>query len=81
MTAHTPGPWGLMSGMPTNVLDDSGVRVARCDFDCDLDHPEASANARLIASAPELLDALRDVLPYAESRGNCPRPPTGPVCQ
>jgi hypothetical protein len=56
---HTKGPWGHMAGMPTNVLDAGGLRVARCDFDGNFDHPEAHANARLIAAAPELLEALR----------------------
>lgn len=55
---HTPGPWTHMAGMPTNILDGGGLRVARCDFDGDFDHPQAHANARLIAAAPELLAAL-----------------------
>lgn len=58
----TPGPWTLMAGMPTNVLDAGGMRVARCDFDGDFDSPEAHANARLIAAAPALLAALTALL-------------------
>jgi hypothetical protein len=57
---HTPGPWTAMSHMPTNVLTLGGLRVARCDFDGDFDHPEAHANARLIAAAPGMLSALRE---------------------
>jgi hypothetical protein len=57
---HTPGPWTAMSAMPTNVLTQGGLRVARCDFDGDFAHPEAHANARLIAAAPEMLNALRE---------------------
>lgn len=56
----SPGPWHVMAGMPTNVLDDRGIRVARCDFDGVPDGPHAAemhANARLIASAPERLSA------------------------
>ncbi len=67
-TKHTPGPWGHMAGMPTNVLSGSGLRVARCDFDGDFDHPTAHANARLIATAPEMLDALRDLLDVVTGR-------------
>ena len=58
MNGHSPGPWALMAGMPTNVLDTGGSRVARCDFDGDFDSPEAHANARLIAKAPAMLDEL-----------------------
>jgi hypothetical protein len=57
---HTPGPWALMGSMPTNVLAMSGMRVARCDFDGDFEHPEAHANARLVAAVPEMLNALRE---------------------
>lgn len=53
---HSPRPWSLMAGMPTNVLDHGGLRVARCDFDGDFDNLEAHANARLIAAAPDLLN-------------------------
>lgn len=60
MTQTTPGPWGLMSGMPTNVLGNGGIRVARCDFDGDFGHPECAANARLIAAAPDLLEAVKE---------------------
>jgi hypothetical protein len=50
-----------MAGMPTNILGAGGLRVARCDFDGDFNNPEAHANARLIATAPELLEALEYV--------------------
>jgi len=47
-----------MAGMPTNVLDGAGLRVARCDFDGDFDNPQARANATLIAAAPDLYALL-----------------------
>lgn len=56
---HTPGPWTLMDGMPTNVVTEGGLRVARCDFDGDFSSPEASANAHLVSAAPDLLAALK----------------------
>jgi len=56
-TKHTPGPWSLMLGIPTNVLDSGGMRVARCDFDGDFGNSQAHANARLIAAAPDMKDA------------------------
>lgn len=55
---HTPGPWGLMAGMPTNVLAASGIRVARCDFDGDFSHPETRANAEMIVRAVNSHDEL-----------------------
>ena len=58
-TKHTPGPWkagrypAIDSGDKAWKVTDSTflVNVARCD--------QSEANARLIASAPELLEALR----------------------
>jgi len=70
----TPGPWTLMAGMPTNVLNLGGLRVARCDFDGDFNSVNAHANARLIAAAPDLYAALTCILNrYVElvDCGNC----------
>ena len=58
-TQHTPGPWRLSSGDETEIF--SGARpVARahCGGLTSVKLPEAEANARLIAAAPELLDTL-----------------------
>ena len=63
-------PWGVMAGMPTNVLDGAGLRVARCDFDGDFDNPQARANATLIAAAPDLYAALEFVRKYAVMRAS-----------
>lgn len=60
-------PWALMAGMPTNVLDAGGCRVARCDFDGDDTHPECRANALLIAAAPDLLAMAQHALNRLES--------------
>ncbi len=54
---HSPGPFELMDGMPTNVLAADGTRIARCDFDGDFSHPECAANARLFSAADALLAA------------------------
>lgn len=54
-SAHTPGPWSVD---PLGSDDTGRIRVwqtsgpAICEL---LDFPEAAANARLIATAPELL--------------------------
>lgn len=65
MSAHTPGPWPLK---PTGdgkrfivgeglVEGPNGYDVAEVYSD-DCDQEEAEANARLIAAAPDMLDAL-----------------------
>lgn len=61
--AHTPGPWNEHEGFITGrfksdneIHDICDPRCAPVDADtiCEMD-----ANARLIAAAPELLDALQ----------------------
>ena len=48
MTAHTPGPWTVTYEDGWTVKTEDGVVVAKTDH----------ASARLIAAAPELLEAL-----------------------
>lgn len=70
-TQHTPGPWkvsqsaSLSAGRPVKTRD--GQAVALCpaaglglpfDQACD----QADANARLIAAAPDLLEACKRAL-------------------
>jgi hypothetical protein len=57
MSKHTPGPWRRMG---TNVGDEVG-QIATLSFDSlvRMKEPERIANARLIAAAPELLEALK----------------------
>ena len=60
-TKHTPGPWTIAESMygVGNLLVAGVVKdhqpIANCGYD---DTGESQANARLIASAPELLEAL-----------------------
>lgn len=57
MSKHTPGPWHVGNKYPADVYAArAGHAIARavnpqCDGECE-------ANARLIAAAPELLEAL-----------------------
>ena len=55
---HTPGPWSFKDGFVLAVgpvSDPEGEAVAHI-----VDHPlEAFDNARLIAAAPDLLEALK----------------------
>lgn len=66
--AHTPGPW-RSSG--THVWSEAAKdrgNVAECeDFECSTD-AERAANARLIAAAPEMLEALRVIAAWEPSR-------------
>jgi len=60
---HTSGPWALSGNSKTwALLDAAGFRIALVDKG-GLD---AAANARLIAAAPELLEALRDESEFVE---------------
>lgn len=66
MSAHTPGPWNTVNTRPTDALD--LVVVFDADSQCVCSVPKGSsnkpqqerrANARLIAAAPDLLEALQ----------------------
>lgn len=57
MAAHTPGPWMANYG---TILDAKCRRVAAVIGAFDL--PEPKANTLLMAAAPELLEALRNLM-------------------
>lgn len=58
---HTPGPWTYRLSIDGRICGD--VRGPAGRFVADIGaHEESDANARLIASAPDLLAALRDAL-------------------
>lgn len=63
-TKHTPGPWHIGLRQPSSdkfIYGSNGGEVADCNMESNF--PEENlANARLIAAAPELLEALRDAL-------------------
>ena len=61
MNKHTPGPWkvavgmrGIGNALVSGVETTSGYPIANCGA-----WEEAPANARLIAMAPDLLDAVK----------------------
>lgn len=67
---HTPGPWfifgnghcvGGANTDPTTVAEHPTAGIAMCGM-ARRDPAECEANARLVAAAPCLLQALRDVL-------------------
>ena len=57
ITPHTPGPWSKM--YDTHVYAERHQLIAICEGAASWD--ETFANARLIAAAPDLLAALRDL--------------------
>ena len=65
MTDHTPGPWYDVAFYGNHSIGSVDVRVAEVVRD-GVDDVEGEANARLIAAAPDLLDALRNALDTIE---------------
>lgn len=61
-TKHTPGPWNFDNHSP--ALPVLGIYAAdgKNPFHGDRSQEELAANARLIAAAPELLEALQGLL-------------------
>lgn len=63
--SHTPGPWevgdnGVCTDLMVYCNDALGSRVANCsDSGHGITNEQDKANARLIAAAPELLEALQ----------------------
>lgn len=66
MDKHTPGPWRLHGRYdnfgPTYSLVAANTLIAKVYSEAFGDIEQETANARLIAAAPELLDALRGLL-------------------
>lgn len=67
MSAHTPGPWVVdpYTGIAKEIRINDGEILL--DYD-DVDHAAQEANARLIAAAPDLLEALEKILECEEGR-------------
>ena len=62
MAGHTPGPWSLEEG---RVLTEGGWLLASLPY--TLGDEEDRANARLIAAAPDLLEACKALLEWRDS--------------
>jgi hypothetical protein len=59
MSKHTPGPWSIDWGNPIHI---DGVAIVPQQLD-----GTHTANARLIAAAPELLKELQSILEDIDS--------------
>jgi hypothetical protein len=59
--SHTPGPWHVDDVANFCAFSADGKRVSYCySAHSDRSDEEAAANARLIAAAPELLEACKE---------------------
>lgn len=67
MLQHTPGPWSYHGGFGQCVKAGLNV-VAECRKP-PLNPAECEANAKLIAAAPDMLEALRDAVRLIEYLG------------
>lgn len=78
MSAHSPGPWryledhdGDAAGRPLTVCDAANNDLAevysREDATVDISREQAIANARLIAAAPDLLDAAKEAMQWFDA--------------
>ena len=65
---HTPGPWKTQTHISLDRLeirDANGRRIAECAMDFPMSAITHDANASLIAAAPELLEALQEIVTAA----------------
>ena len=63
---HTPGPWHVANGVQVRSEKDQLARVWM------MRTGEGKANARLIAAAPELLEAIEELLSATQHLNPCP---------
>ena len=72
MSKHTPGPWEVayQDKNGQSVVKGEHIEVATCWHHCvGSIEKEMHANARLIAAAPELLEALKEIVDAADGAG------------
>ena len=59
MSNHTPGPWLIVSTYVRTAINTAqGIHVAMVNWWKGISVKEHEANARLIAAAPDMLEAL-----------------------
>ena len=71
MSRHTPGPWAIYVNAPSDIVI---RKMSKDGYElCSIARVSSGyANARLIAAAPELLEALQSVLDNClDSEGLC----------
>jgi len=79
-TKHTPGPWHVSDGYKTSISAENGLHIATA-WDGEVDTiaegiapiiEEARANACLIAAAPDLSEALENLVDLHKRGENKP---------
>lgn len=76
---HTPGPWNTNLGVVWPG-DSSGNPIAYLNGHCRK-LAEDEANARLIAAAPDLLEALKEIMDFiGEKDDSCKEGPNCVTC-
>jgi hypothetical protein len=74
MAGHTPGPWVAATSGPLFVAQAGGANpIAGAFSDVRGGHGTAEANARLIAAAPEMYEALKAFLDDTTPERDCYR--------
>jgi hypothetical protein len=71
---RTPGPWGFEDKDNLHMVTAGKDRKGRFVYVCDPSYSprgDESANAKLIAAAPELLAALRRLLLVSRCQNGC----------
>jgi len=63
---HTPGPWILNPDFTISQKEDKGILIAMV-CSANNDDEQREANAKLIASSPQLLEALETLIAVVES--------------
>ena len=69
---HTPGPWKTQTHISLDrmeIRDANGRRIAECAMVFPMSAKTHDANASLIAAAPELLEALQEIVTAADGEG------------
>jgi hypothetical protein len=63
---HTPGPWEVNG----NAIEGGNMHLASVidERDIPIDATEVDANARLMAAAPDLLEALQLAAPHTSGK-------------
>ena len=70
MSKHTPGPWVSIESVlfdRPEICDEKDRRVAVCLSYYPMHEDTRTANARLIAAAPDMLEALEDLVEWADA--------------
>lgn len=67
---HTKGNWHVDNAL--TIRDEHGSGIAKTIIALNAGDGENEANAKLIAAAPELLEALRDLVEWANIKDGSP---------